>query len=175
MTYFLEKFYFKTVKYKLINKFIYKKVKKLLILKKIVLNFGSKTNNIKKLFSGLLALELIANQKGILTTGSIVGLKMHKKNPVGCKLSVKKKNLFKFFTSIIFQISVPLKNISNLSLIHSIKKNAVSFKIYNVFNFFELEKHYFFFNKLSELNFTLIVNTDKKKIFIFFGKLLQLL
>jgi len=175
MTYFLEKFYFKTVKYKLINKFVYKKVKKLLILKKLVLNFGSKTNSIKKLFSNLLALELIASQRGILTTSSNVVLKTHKKSPVGCKLSVKKNNLFKFFASTIFQILVQLKNVSNSSLIHSIKKNAVSFKIYNVLNFFELEKHYFFFNKLSELNITLIVNTDTKKNFIFFGKLLQFL
>lgn len=175
MTYFLEKFYFKTVKYKLINKFVYKKLKKLLIFKKIALNFGSKTSNIKKLFSSLLALELIANQRGILTTSSNVLLKMRKKSPVGCKLSVKKNNLFKFFANTIFQILVLLKKVSNLSLIHSIKKNTVSFKIYNIFNFFELEKHYFFFNKLSELNITLIVNTDTKKNFIFFGKLLQFL
>ena len=175
MTYFLEKFYFKTVKYKLINKFVYKKVKKLLIIKKIVLNFGSKTSSIKKLFSGLLALELIGNQKGMFTTSSNITLKTRKKSPVGCKLSVKKNNLLKIFESTIIQLLVQQKNVSNLSLIHSIKKNSISFKIHSVFNFFELEKHYFFFNKLSELNITLIVNTKNKKTFIFWGKLLQFL
>lgn len=175
MTYFLEKFYLKTVKYKLINKFVYKKVKKLQIIKKIVLAFGSKTNNIKKLFSGLLALELIGNQKGRFTTSSNIALKMYKKNPVSCKLSVKKNNFLKIIEITIIQLLMQQKNVSNLSLIHSITKNATSFKIHNVFNFFELEKHYFFFNKLSELNITLIVNTKNKKTFIFWGKLLQFL
>ena len=46
---FLENFYFKTLKYDLINKFIYKNTTKLPKLKKIILNFGSKTADIKQL------------------------------------------------------------------------------------------------------------------------------
>ena len=65
---FLEHFFFKTLKYDLINKFVFIDADKLPKLKKIILNFGFKTADMKQLSSGLLALELITNQKGILTT-----------------------------------------------------------------------------------------------------------
>jgi ribosomal protein L5 len=60
---FLEHFYLKTLKYDLSNRFLYKNTKELPKLKKIILNFGCKTSDLKQLSASLLALELITNQK----------------------------------------------------------------------------------------------------------------
>ncbi len=65
---FLTYFCKKTLNYELLNKFNYKNTKKLPKIKKIVLNFGCKTTDIKHLAASLLALELITCQKGKLTT-----------------------------------------------------------------------------------------------------------
>ena len=172
---FLENFYFRTIKYDLINKFVYKKTKKIPVLKKIVLNFSSKTINNKKLFSSLLALELTTNQKSVFTTSknSNISSKIQKGNPVGCKLTLQKFNSFNFFGIIVLQILPKFKNINKFILNKKINKNSLSFKFSNIFSFSELEKHYYFFNNLPKLNITLITTTKNKKELIFFCKLFQ--
>jgi len=176
--YFFKKFYLKTIKYILINKFIYKKLQIIPKLKKIVLNFSSKTTDMKKLFTGLLALELITNQKGILTNTKtfITSIKIRKGNPVGCKLTIQKNKIFKILNNIIFKILPKLQNIKKF-ILNQIKKNTLffNFKLYNIFNFSELEKHYYFFKNLFELNITIILISKKKREFIFFCKLFQFL
>ena len=54
----LEYYYEKVIKYDLLNKFFYIQSKDLPKLTKIVLNFGCKSFEIKKLASSLLALKL---------------------------------------------------------------------------------------------------------------------
>ena len=90
-------YYYKTIiKYDLINKFSYSNIKKIPELKKIVLNFGCKSSEIKELATSLLALELIINTNTpIFLTKSKqpnVLLKIRKGAPVGCKVILKKKN-----------------------------------------------------------------------------------
>lgn len=91
---FIENFYLQTIKYDLINKFSYKNPTKLPKLTKIVLNFGSKTADLKQLSAGLLALELITSQKGKLTKTKKANilLTIRKGNPTGCKVSLVKLN-----------------------------------------------------------------------------------
>ena len=103
---FLKSFYFKNLRYQIINKFIYKKQIKLPELKKIILNFSLKTIDVKKLFSGLLIFELIVNQKGFLTTtkNSSIIISTRKGTPNGCKLTLKKHNLFQLFAYFLIDI-----------------------------------------------------------------------
>ena len=166
---FLEHFYFKTLKYDLINNFMYKNTTKLPEFKKIILNFGSKTADLKQLSSSLLALELITNQKGMLTTAkkSNILLKIRKGNPTGCKLTLQKYNLFNIFGKIIVEIFPKLKNFNGFTLNRKIKKNAFSYELHDTFSFSELENHYYFFNNMTKLDITIITSTKNKEEIIF--------
>jgi large subunit ribosomal protein L5 len=106
-------FYLKTLKYELCNKFAYKNINEVPKLKKIILNFGCKTADLKHLSASLLALELITSQKGRITTTKSPNLllKIKKGNPSGCKVTLKKTQMsntkfniifFSFGTSLMF-------------------------------------------------------------------------
>jgi large subunit ribosomal protein L5 len=168
----LEYFYFKTLKYDLANKFIYSNADRLPKLKKIVLNFGFKSVDIKQLSSGLLAFELIANQNGVITTTtkSNILLKIRKGDPTGCKLTLQKYNLFNFLKKVILEVFPKLKNFSGFIQTRKIKKNSFSFEMHDTFSFFDLEKHFYCFNNLPKLDITVITTAQDKKELLFILK-----
>lgn len=172
---FLEKFYFKTLKYDLINKFTYNNTNKLPKLKKVTLNFGSKTADAKQLASSLLAFELFANQKGILTTTKKpnILLKIRKGNPTGCKLTLQKHNLFNFFGKTIIEIFPKLKNFSGFNINRKLKKNAFSYELQDTFSFSELEDHYYLFSNLPKLDVIIVTTAKNKKELLFLLRSLQ--
>ena len=172
---FLEQFYFKTLKYDLVNKFVYRHADGLPKLKKIILNFGFKSVDVKQLSSGLLAFELIANQKGVITTTtkSNILLKIRKGNPTGCKLTLQKYNLFNLLRKVTMEVFPKLKNFNGFTPSRKIKKNAFSYEIHDTFSFFDLEKHYYCFNNLPKLDITVITTAQDKKEFLFILKSLR--
>jgi len=173
---FLEYFYTKSLKYDLINKFFYKNINELPKLKKIILNFGCKTTEIKQLAASSLALELITKQKGILTTTkhSNIFLKIRKGNPIGCKISLQKASMFNFLEKTLIKTFPKTKNFNGLTFTKKTKKNAYSYQIQDNFSFSELEKHYYLFYNLSKLDITIVTNTKVKEETIFLLKSLQL-
>lgn len=172
---FLEKFYNKTLKYDLINKFTYNKTKNIPKIKKVILNFGCKTADIKQLASSLLAIELITNKKGTLvkTKHSNILLKIRKGNPTGCKVILYNFQIFNFFSIMLIEIFPNLKNFSGFNLTKKIKKNTFSYKLYETFSFSELKNHYYLFNTLPKLDVTLVANVNTKKELLFLLKSFQ--
>nr|WDD39304.1 ribosomal protein L5 [Gomphonema parvulum] len=173
---FLTKFYNKNLKYELINKFIYNKSNTVPKLKKIILNFGCKTADLKQLSSSLLAIELITNNKGVMTKTKKANIlfKIRKGNPTGCKVILSKFNAYNFLSKLIIEIFPKLKNFSGFSSNKKIKINAVTYDLHETFAFKELENHYYLFNNLSKLNITIVTNTKNKEEMIFLLKSLQL-
>lgn len=173
---FLEHFYLKTLKSDLNNKFLYKNTKELPKLKKIILNFGCKPNNLKQLSASLLALELITHQKSKITKTkySNIFLKIRKGNPTGCKVTLRKNKLFNFLAKILIEIFPKEKNFNGFTLSKKIKKNVFSYNIHNTFSFGQLENHYYLFNNLPKLNITIIANTKTKKELLFIFSSLKL-
>lgn len=172
---FLQNFYSKTLKYDLINKFIYKNTYKIPKIQKIILNFGSKTVDFKKLTSSLLVLEWITSQKGILTKTkkSNILLKIRRGNPVGCKVTLRKYNLYNFFARIIIEILPKIKSIRKLEITQKLRKNSFSYELHNIFTFSELENYYYFLSNLPKLNISLVTNTKSKKELLFLLKSFQ--
>ena len=166
---FLENFQNQVLKYDLINKFYNRKIHDLPQLKKIVLNFGSKKNDLKQLVSSLLAFELISSQRAFLTTTkkSNILLKIRKGQPVGCKVTLQNQSLLNFFGKMILKVFPTLKTFNNSKSIQKLKKKVFYYEIYEIFNFSELENYYYLFHNLPKLDI-FVVTTAKNKEELFF-------
>lgn len=172
---FLNYFSKKTLKFDLINKFYYKNLKKLPKLRKIVLNFSCKTAELKLIATNLLALELITNQKGILTVSKRPNLllKIRKGSPTGSKLTLRKTLLLNFFFKSLNEVFPNMKNFDGITIHQKMEKTVISFVIKDTLNFSELNEHYYLFNNLPALNLTFIANVDTKEEMLFLLKSLQ--
>lgn len=176
---YLTDYYNTTLKYELINKFTYSRFNKLPKLKKIILNFNCKTDEIKTISASLLALELLVSQKGVLTTSKKTNLflKLRKGSPVGCIIVLRKKLVIQFIVKTCMEIFPKTKNFSGLILKKKTNQNQktdLSYLIKNIFSSSNLEDHYYIFNNLSNLNVTLIASNDKPEELLFILKSLQI-
>ena len=172
---YLKTFYEQNVRHDLANKFVYLKSVKLPKLKKIILNYGCKTSEIKQLASSLLALETIANQKGVLTTTKHPNLllKIRKGNPTGCKITLRKTCMRSFFSKLTSEVFPKLKIIDKLAV--KLEKSTFSYELSDAFNFTELEEHYSIFNSLPHLTITLVTNCNSREELAFILKSLKFL
>jgi large subunit ribosomal protein L5 len=172
---FLQHFDLKNLKYNFLNKFTYKKSNELPKLKKIILNIGCKNLDLKELATSLLVLELITSQKGKITTTkySNILLKIRKGNPTGCKVILRKTNMFNFLAKILIEVFHKQKKFAGFNITKNLKKKTFSYKLKNVLTFNELENHYYLFNNLSPLDITFVTNVNKKQELIFILKSLK--
>ena len=156
---FLEYYYVNIIKYDLINRFNYQNVKNIPKLKKIILNFGCKTFELKMLATSLLSLQLISARKGMLTVSKQpnIILKIRKGNPVGCKVVLVKTLMYTFLAKLFLEALPRLKN--KISLKKVLYKNTLTYNFENVLIFKELEKNYLFFSQLKDLQVTFVTNT----------------
>jgi large subunit ribosomal protein L5 len=166
---FFKIFYFKTLKYDIINKFIYKNIIKLPKFNNIILKLNTKTVNIKQLLSKLLAVELITYQKGCLlfSKNSILAFKIRKGNPIGCKVTIKNNNLFKIMGKIIIKLFPKFSSLDNYNSYIKIRKTKFLCDLKNIFTFFELENYYYYFNDLPKLFIIISLNYTNKKELVF--------
>lgn len=146
----------KNIKFYLINKFLYKNTKELPYLKKIDLNFNNSKTELKTAAISSLALEAITSQKNcvLLSANTNAYLKTRKGQPLGAKVSLRKKTKSIFAQKLIFDVFSKAKNFEKFR-IKKFNKNALSFKNLNNFDFLELENHFNVFQKLNNLNVTL--------------------
>ena len=163
---FLEQYNENIVKHDLCNKFRYKSLKNLPKLSKIVLSFGCKNLNIKQLIISFLALEIIGGKKGNFTQSkkSNILLKIRKGNLVGCKLIIEKKLIYHFFSKFITQIMPTLKMPGKIEVSNA---KAASFQVSNLLIFSELEKNYYLFHELKNLNVVFLSNTGSTAEFTY--------
>jgi large subunit ribosomal protein L5 len=151
------------------NKFFYLHIKKLPKFNKIILNFGCKAAEIKDVGSGMLALELLTNQKGVITVTKKPNmlLKIRKGNPTGCKVTLNKVSIYNFLSKIIVEAFPKMKDFKSFTLDKKMKTNIFSFKLREMFSFSELEKQYYMFNNLPSLNVIVITNCEHFKELVF--------
>lgn len=154
------------VKYDLVNKFNYKNIKQLPKLKSITLTFKLKTHNVKELISSLAAIKIISYQHPSLTLSKVsnVSFNVRKGQPVGCKVTLRKKKLRLFLNLIINNTPVIKKKINY-------KNNFLfSFKISNILTFNKLEKNYQFFKNLNGLDISIVTTETTYENFLFLLK-----
>lgn len=165
---FFNKYLQHIIKYDSINALSFKEPKQLPKLKKIVLNFGYQKSNFKRLISGLLALEFLTSQKGKITKSKHLNimLKIKQGTPVGCKLTLRKRNMHKFYLKLMTSVFTKLKKPRNERSPKSCK--SVSIVIQSPLIFMELENHYEIFKDIPQLDVTLVTNTKSKNELLFF-------
>ena len=125
---------------------------------KICLNIGFKDSNIekKKLINIILLLKLITNQKPLITKSkkNDIFLKIKKNSIIGCKITLRKKNIFIFLEKILIFIIPNLKKIK----INLKNKNILNFQIKNILNFFELKNEFLKFKDITPIDVSIHTN-----------------
>jgi large subunit ribosomal protein L5 len=165
----------KIIKHDLINKYIYKNTKNLPKLKNITLNFGCNNFNIQKFAITLLALEIITSKKGSLTASNSANvlLKIQKGQPAGCKVTLEKKDIYKFLDKLIIENLPRLQNFSGFKI--KIKTSTVSFKLSNKeISLQELNNQYPLFENLPYLDINISTTAKSHKEILFLLKSIKI-
>lgn len=81
---------------------------------------------------------------------------------MGCKITLRKKNIYFFLEKLIIFILPNIKDFKGL-LINNKNTNILNFKIKNILNFLELEKEYFKFQNLPSIDVNIHANTISNK------------
>ena len=99
MSFILEK-YNNEVKDQLMKEFEYKSIMQVPKIEKVVINMGlgEAAGNSKIIDSALEELKLISGQKPVVTRAkySIAGFKLREGQPIGCKVTLRGKNMYNF-------------------------------------------------------------------------------
>ena len=162
----LKNHYQNLVIYDLITKLNFKNIFEIPKINKICLNIGFKNSNIekKKLTSIIVLLKLITNQQPIVTKSkkNNILLKIKKGSIIGCKITLRKNNLYFFLEKLLIFI---LPNINNIHF--NIKnKNILNFQIKNVLDFFELKTEFLKFREMPPIDVS-IHTTSKNSNHLF--------
>ena len=104
MSFILEK-YNNEVKDQLMKEFEYKSIMQVPKIEKVVINMGlgEAAGNSKIIDSALEELKLISGQKPVVTRAknSIAGFKLREGQPIGCKVTLRGKNMYNFLDKLV--------------------------------------------------------------------------
>jgi len=154
--------------------FIYKNIHQIpFTIEKITLFYTiRKEVSIKSLVRISTLLELISGQRSFFLRSqkSSIFLKIRKGAPVGVKVTLRKKSLFFFYLSLIWEIFPNMKNFRSILKVGKIKPLTFNVLIYNIsdpFLFFVLKDYYFIFKSLTQLRLVCSFNSfcSKKENF----------
>ena len=165
----LENYYKKVIRHDLINKFFYNHIEEIPQLKKIILNFGCKSFEIKNIAASLLSLELITVQQGVLTKSrrANILLKIRKGNPVGCTVVLRQNKMYNFLLKLLIDVFPNLRDFKGIPVAKKLSNTSFSFTLKDLISFKELEKQFYLFSNLPPLNITFVTNTKTRKELIY--------
>jgi len=137
---------------------------------KISLNFGFRNINFdkKRMMLFFMVLELISNQKSYITFSkkNLFSLKIKKGSITGCKVTLRKENLYNFLDTLI--ISLPRNDtFQGFSLKKKNKKvKSVWLKINQLFIFHNIESELVDYVKNLDINFVTNSICYEEKLFL---------
>lgn len=165
--------YKNVISYDLLTKLHYKNIFQLPKITKICLNIGFKNANLekKKLINILVLLKLITNQKPVVTQSkkNNIFLKIKKNSIIGCKITLRKKNINIFLEKIVIFI-IPYLNKKIKFNIEN--QNILNFQIKNILNFFELRREFLKFREIPFIDVSIHTNTkNNQELFLLLNSL----
>ncbi len=156
--------YQNVISYDLLTKLHYKNIFQIPKITKICLNIGFKNANIekKKLINILVLLKLITNQKPIVTQSkkNNIFLKIKKNSIIGCKVTLRKKNIYIFLEKLIIFI---IPNLNKKIKFNTENQNILNFQIKNILNFFELRREFLKFREIPSIDVSIHTNAKNNK------------
>ena len=171
--FFIKTYFYKILKYDLVNAFYYKNLMQVPKIEKMILNFGYQKSNFKYLISSLLALEFLSTKKGKITKSKHLNifLKIKKGNPVGCKVILRKAPMYFFYVKLKTCLHSKTKHRQIPPVRQNLKQiNSLTFQLKNPLNFPELESQFQFFKHIPKLDITLVTSSKSQKELIFLLK-----
>lgn len=161
----LKNHYENIIIYDLLTKVHYKNIFEIPKITKICLNIGFKNANIekKKLINIIMFLKLITNQKLMITRSkkNNIFLKIKKNTIIGCKVTLRKNNIYIFLEKFLIFI---LPNMYKIKF-NTNNKNILNFQIKNILNFFELKTEFLKFKKIPSIDISIHTNSQNNKEF----------
>src|SRR4051812_21462929 len=162
----LKNHYQNVIIYDLITKLHFKNIFEIPKITKICLNIGFKNANIekKKLINILILLKLITNQKPIVTKSkkNNIFLKIKKNSIIGCKVTLRKKNIYIFLEKLLIFI---LPNLNKKIKFNTENENILNFQIKNILNFFELRREFLKFREIPSIDVSIHTNAKNNQEF----------
>ena len=156
-------YYNYVIKRDLVLKFKSSNVHKLPSINKITCNLGFKSavQNKHILGLGLIALELLCGQRGVITFSkkNIIALKIRKGLPVGCKVDLRKKNVYAFLDTLVTTVFSKIKYLKPITCFDGF--GNCTFYLHECVLFGSLEEEYGIFKELPGLSIT--INTDSQE------------
>ena len=138
---------------------------------KIKLNFGFKNIKFekKKMILFFMVLELITNQKCVLTSSrkNLIFLKIKKGSITGCKVTLRNNNLYNFLDNLLLALPRSENFKGFFFNTKSKKQNNFSTKIQDLFIFHPLESELVSYIKTLDISFSFNTFNDYEKFFIF--------
>ncbi len=153
--------YKKHIKKKLIKEFCYTSIMEVPKINKIVINVGLNylSLNKKKLDDVIINLKLITGQFPIITKSkkSIASFKIRKGFPIGCKITLRKNNMWNFLDKLIFIVIPRIRDFRGFSLksLDNYGNLNIGIKEHTIFPEIDYEKA----NFLHGLNISIILNS----------------
>lgn len=155
----LQNHYNNVIRYDLLTKLNSQNAFTLPKITKICLNIGFMDANIekKKLINIILLLKLITNQKPDVTKSkkNNLFLKIKKNSIIGCRVTLRKKEIFNFMEKIIIFI---LPNLLGKNC-NCKNQSIFNFQIINILDFFELKTEFLRFQNVPPIDVSIHTNT----------------
>lgn len=167
---YIENYFNNVVKYDLVNKFYYTELDKIPIICEIAVVFRFKELNVKQLSTMLLALELITSKKGqffVARKGNLF-LKIRKGSPVGCKVILRKKEMYDQLLKLVNEVFLKIKALLKINKNKTKNDNIISYSLNDNSLFVEIGQNYNLFNGiLTDITITIMGKKINQKGFFF--------
>lgn len=127
-------------------------------------------NDKKNLIPGLTSLMLISGKKLKYTFAkkSIAGFKLRQNQIIGCKVSLRNKDMYNFLDKLVMLVLPRIKNFTalNSKKLSNATNANLDLGLNDIFSFPELENYFNFFELINGINVNIITtsNTYKYKI-----------
>lgn len=170
----LKVYYKTTLQYELVQKFKYSDIKKIFAVDKIVLSSGIEKFSVKNFLVFSLFVRILTSQNGRIIPSNVdvtkSGLRIQKGDPVGYKVTLRKKEFFTFLYKISERPNGVAKQV-NLS--NNKQYDSFILNVKDLLTFAQLDKQYKYMQNLKNLNVCLTANSKKPKEWNFYLKLLN--
>ena len=167
---YIENYFNNVVKYDLVNKFYYTELDKIPIICEIAVVFRFKELNVKQLSTMLLALELITSKKGqflVARKGNLF-LKIRKGSPVGCKVILRKKEMYDQLLKLVNEVFLKIKVLLKINKNKTKNDNIIFYSLNDNSLLVEIGQNYNLFNGiLTDITITIMGKKINQKGFFF--------